>query len=737
MALKDITREAVLSAIREYDRLGQDEFLRTYGFKEARSYRLIHNGIPYDSKAIVGVAHGFLPGEKALAANEFSGGEATVGRLLRRLGFTLEVQTAAWGAGTLARLGALRQNSSSGSPAPHKPLLFLLALGRLQQNGSSELPWSVASVELADLITRFTPAASTTPIQRAAYPFTRLRADGVWLLDRDVAMDSVGDLNAGPVTGRIEPSLEAAIQEDPALAREVARRLATENFPTKKTARAVLRAVGLNADAILGTIPPRPRPRSRYQLADYLDLTENGARQQFQELLKREPAAEGERQDVFMPVETLLCLAAADLVNHRQFGGSTAHLAPEPVPSLARLFRRRPSSVLAKMANLDGSRPNGARWDEEVGRSLREQPTRFEHVYRVLFQAARAEGLGRDRLPDFLELAADHAQVVSAESDETPGSRSMRVTAGHDAFVAGRDIRVQDLHIHVPDGASDTSRQWEDLVASESSVPLLDEDPRRVDRYALVRRLGQGTMGVVYLARDPARRPVALKLVRPEFVRDESFLRRFAQEVELASRVDAVYTAKVLDSGADAGRPYLVTEFIDGPTLEAEVNSHGALSSGDVKGVAIGTATALIAIHNAEIVHRDLKPSNVILSRFHPRVIDFGISRSLNATTRLTIAGGLLGSPAYMSPEQIEGEEATSASDIFSWAGLMVYISTGHRPFGEESTGPLALMRQVVDKEADLSGVPRDLHDLIAAGLRKDPRSRPTAMQVRDALTGT
>jgi len=722
MVYQDVTREAVLSAISEYDRLGQERFLEKYGFKEARSYRLIYNDKPYDSKAIVGAAHGYLPGERALAPNEFSGGEATVGRLLRRLDFTVEVQTAEWGAGTLAKLGALRQNSSSGTPAPHKPLLFLLALGRLQRNGSSELPWSVASVELADLITRFTPAASTSAIQRAAYPFTRLRADGVWLLDRDVAMDSVGDLNAGPVTGRIEPSLEAALEEDPALAREVARRLATENIPTKKKARAVLRAVGLNADAILGTTPPRPRPRTQYQLADYLDLTESGARQQFEELLKRETPADGERQDVFMPVETLLCLAAADVVNHRQFGGKTAHLAPEPVQSLAELFRRRPSSVLAKMANLDGSRPNGAKWDEDVGRSLREQPARFENVYRVLFQAARAEGVGPDRLRDFLDL----------EGGRAPGRQPAHVTVGRDLYTAGRDVNVYLPNEDTHTGAG----QWEDFAVDNRSVPLGDEDPRWIDRYKLLRRLGQGTMGIVYFARDPAGRAVALKVVRPEFARDEIFLQRFAQEAKLARQVDAAHTAKVLDSNTDTRPPYLVTEFIDGPTLDEQVASHGPLSPGEVKGVAIATATALIAIHNANIVHRDLKPSNVILSRVYPRVIDFGIARSLNATTRLTRVGAQVGSSAYMSPEQIEDEEATPASDIFSWAGLMVYISTGHRPFGKEDAAPVALWRQIVDKEPNLSGVPNEMRDLIAAGLRKDPRSRPTADQVASTLIG-
>ena len=106
----------------------------------------------------------------------------------------------------------------------------------------------------------------------------------------------------------------------------------------------------------------------------------------------------------FLPAETLLCLAASFLVNHRHFGGSTAQQAPEPVPSLARLFSRPPSSVLAKMANLDGSRSHGARWDALAGAMLRDDPARFSQVYRLLLAAARAEGIGPGRLPDFLGL---------------------------------------------------------------------------------------------------------------------------------------------------------------------------------------------------------------------------------------------------------------------------------------------------------------------------------------------
>jgi putative restriction endonuclease len=138
-------------------------------------------------------------------------------------------------------------------------------------------------------------------------------------------------------------------------------------------------------------------------LADYLELTADQAREQFLALMRRRPVPSG-RQVTFLPVETLLCLAASFLINHRHFGGATAHQAPEPVRSLALLFSRPASSVLAKMANLDGSRSHGGRWDVLAGAILRDDPARFTLTYRVLLHAARAEGIGPSRLPDFLEL---------------------------------------------------------------------------------------------------------------------------------------------------------------------------------------------------------------------------------------------------------------------------------------------------------------------------------------------
>jgi serine/threonine protein kinase/cold shock CspA family protein len=267
-------------------------------------------------------------------------------------------------------------------------------------------------------------------------------------------------------------------------------------------------------------------------------------------------------------------------------------------------------------------------------------------------------------------------------------------------------------------------------------VPLEAGDPNTIGQYAILRRLGQGTMGTVYLARGHDGKNVALKVVRPEWAHDADFLRRFSQEAKHASRIDATYTAKVVAVSTDASHPYLATEFVDGPTLDDEVTLNGPLSPSRAKAVAIGTAAALIAIHDAEIVHRDLKPSNVMLSRFGPRVIDFGIARSLGATTRLTQVGSRVGAPAYMSPEQIEDSELTPASDVFSWAGMMVYAATGHQPFGGPDTHMIALYRKVLEGQPDLAGVPASLHEILEAAFAKAPAARPTARHLLALLTG-
>jgi putative restriction endonuclease len=309
----------------------------------------------------------------------------------------------------LARLRG--QDSRADLPGtPNKALLMLLALGRLARVGTTEMPWSVAEVALADLIDRFGDDGGVPGDVGAALAFTGLAADLVWVLDTEIPVEGVRprSLNEWRVGGRLEPGLERTLRADPSLLMDAARNLAARNFQPAE-ARDVLTAVGL-ADApvavqVGGELPvARRRDRGAGSIDDYLKLTVSQAREQFKVLLDRRPVVEGGRQAVFMPVETLLCLAASFRVNHRRYGGSTAHQAGEPVPELARLFKRRPSSVLAKMANLDGSRSHGAAFDARAGATLREQPTLFTHIYRVLLHAARAEGIGSDRLPDFLGL---------------------------------------------------------------------------------------------------------------------------------------------------------------------------------------------------------------------------------------------------------------------------------------------------------------------------------------------
>ncbi|MEV4518401.1 cold shock domain-containing protein [Dactylosporangium sp. NPDC049525] len=272
--------------------------------------------------------------------------------------------------------------------------------------------------------------------------------------------------------------------------------------------------------------------------------------------------------------------------------------------------------------------------------------------------------------------------------------------------------------------------------ASPAGFPLERGDPRTIDSYTLVSRLGEGAMGTVYLARDQDGSYVALKVIRADLAHDAVFLRRFDIEAQHAARLDATYTAKVIKAVTDGPIPYLATEFIQGPTLEAEVARSGPLSAANAKALAIGSAAALISIHDAGIVHRDLKPSNVMLSYFGPRVIDFGIARSLSSLTRHTRVGAPVGTPMYMSPEQFQEQEVTSASDIFSWAGMIVFAATGHPPFGDEDTPYFKIMFQIIDGEPSLAGVPRDLIKLVEAGLSKMPSARPAARQILASLVG-
>ncbi|WP_254716682.1 serine/threonine-protein kinase [Actinomadura sp. WMMB 499] len=259
-------------------------------------------------------------------------------------------------------------------------------------------------------------------------------------------------------------------------------------------------------------------------------------------------------------------------------------------------------------------------------------------------------------------------------------------------------------------------------MSDGKTEPLRAGDPRRVGTYRLVARLGAGGMGRVYLGRSPGGRPVAVKVIHPHLAGDPEFRRRFGQEIAAARRVGGVHTAQVVDAGTDADPPWLVTEYIAGPSLQEAVGEHGPLSAESVAGLGAGLAEGLKAVHERNVIHRDLKPGNVLLARDGPRIIDFGIARALDATSQTTRTS-VVGTPGFMSPEQFRGREVGRASDVFCLAAVLAFAATGRRPFGE---GPIeALGYRVVNEEPDLAGVPESLLPLIAAGLAKDPDDRP------------
>ncbi|MFI7444405.1 serine/threonine-protein kinase [Nonomuraea indica] len=254
-------------------------------------------------------------------------------------------------------------------------------------------------------------------------------------------------------------------------------------------------------------------------------------------------------------------------------------------------------------------------------------------------------------------------------------------------------------------------------------------EPRELAGYRLVGRLGDGGQGSVYLGEDPTGRRVAVKVLHARLLGDERARRRFLRECVLAGKVAAFCTARVLDSGLVAGRPYIVSEYVPGPSLRELVSREGPRRGGGLERLAVGTVAALGAIHRAGIVHRDFKPGNVLIGPDGPRVIDFGIATAVEAGTS---GSAVVGTPAYMSPEQIAGEPATAASDMFGWAATMAYAATGRAPFAGGSIP--AVMHRVLTAEPDLSRVGEPLRSLLAACLAKDPAARPSAAGVLDAL---
>ncbi|WP_405143192.1 protein kinase [Sphaerisporangium sp. NBC_01403] len=250
--------------------------------------------------------------------------------------------------------------------------------------------------------------------------------------------------------------------------------------------------------------------------------------------------------------------------------------------------------------------------------------------------------------------------------------------------------------------------------------------------YVLRRELGRGGMGVVHLAATPTGGLAAVKVIHPQLVRDPAFRRRFEREVAAARRVARFCTAPVLDAGIEGETAYLVTEYVRGPDLAQAVREQGPLAGGNLEALAVGIATALHAIHGAGVIHRDLKPSNVLLSPLGPRVIDFGIAQLVDSQSLVSQA--ILGTPAFMAPEQVRGEPLTPATDVYAWGGLIAFAGTGRLPFGGGS--PPEVLYRIVNEGPNLQGLDERMRAVVERAMAKDPARRPSAQRLLDELVG-
>ncbi|WP_432178486.1 protein kinase domain-containing protein [Streptomyces sp. NBC_00063] len=270
----------------------------------------------------------------------------------------------------------------------------------------------------------------------------------------------------------------------------------------------------------------------------------------------------------------------------------------------------------------------------------------------------------------------------------------------------------------------------QDITGVKVLHPLKAGDPTTVGNFRLVGRLGQGSMGVVYLGYRSTR-PVAVKVVRPQFAEDEYFRKRFALELEAIRRVGGFHTAALVDADPKAASPWIATQYINAPSLLELLEQHGPVSELGAWWLAAGLADALMHVHSVRLLHRDLKPGNVLVAVDGVRVIDFGISH-VSGGTGLTTASAALGTLSYMAPEQAaDSRRASEAADVYSLGATLVHAATGHVPFYAQLPA-----QRTLDIQPDLTDLPPALLDLVTHILAFDAEDRPTAQSVLEDAMG-
>ncbi|MCW2847045.1 MAG: serine/threonine protein kinase, partial [Marmoricola sp.] len=266
-----------------------------------------------------------------------------------------------------------------------------------------------------------------------------------------------------------------------------------------------------------------------------------------------------------------------------------------------------------------------------------------------------------------------------------------------------------------------------------TSLPDQFSGDTRVGAYRLLAPIGEGGMGVVHLAMGPDGHRVALKVLRPHVVGDSEARERLAREVSSLRRITSPRIAEILDADPHGPVPFVVTRYVPGLSLYHHVAEEGPIVEADLLHFADALAEALEAVHRVGVLHRDVKPTNVLMEGRSPVLIDFGLAR-VTEDPRLTQAGWLLGTPGYLAPEILYGDDATPASDVHAWAATVVFAATGRPPYG---TGPaMAIMDRVRRGEHDLTAVPPALGSLLRQSLSPEPLERPTVAELRLAVAG-
>jgi len=246
----------------------------------------------------------------------------------------------------------------------------------------------------------------------------------------------------------------------------------------------------------------------------------------------------------------------------------------------------------------------------------------------------------------------------------------------------------------------------------------------RLGGYRLLERIGEGTTAIVHCAMDGQGRTVAIKELRPEFAAEPGVRRRLGLEMAAQSRVRSPYVAELIDGDTRGPRPYTVSQYIPGTTLRTQVDSYGPLPGSALLRFGHQFASGLAAVHEVGVVHHDVTPGNVMVLGGAPILIDFGVAHDL-AAAPITRPGMLIGTPAYLAPELIEGEPAGPPADVFSWASTLAYAATGRSPFGGGSLHGVCF--RILRGAADLDGMSGPLAGLLTKAFQRDPAARPTA----------